>query len=81
MLKNIKIKNNSWELGFPLAKNIWILQNVFCSYSTEASLDFGKAPVLHGVGISFHSICDLPGSWYFGFFIAILYCVMRLDLN
>lgn len=46
MLKNIKIKNNSWELGFPLAKNIWILQNVFCSYSTEASLDFGKAPVL-----------------------------------
>ena len=46
MLKNIKIKNNSWELGFPLAKNIWILQNVFCSYSTEASLDFGEAPVL-----------------------------------
>ena len=47
MLKNIKIKNNSWELSSPLAKNIWILQNVFCSLSTEASLDFGKAPVLH----------------------------------
>ena len=46
MLKNIKIKNNSWELSSPLAKNIWILQNVFCSRSTEASLDFGKAPVL-----------------------------------